>query len=356
MKTTIYTVAFLTVMALGVDTPVLGQDIHFSQPGLSPQLLNPALTGAFLGSIRVITHYREQWRSIAKPYQTFAFSGDTKLFAEKWERGLMGAGIQIFNDRFGTTGVGQTLAVASLAYFSALNRHNYLSAGLQGGVVQHSIKVEALQWGNQYDEATPGFNPNSPSGETTTPGNDIYGDFNAGVAWQYFSESTTMTSNDGVRVKAGIAVFHSAKPQYSFYELNSDPLYRKIVAHADASIGIKNANIAALPEATLLFQGPSKEILVGLLVRYRLKEGSKITGFVQETAISLGGSYRLNDAFIPSVQFEFANFAFAVAYDVNVSGLNKASNGQGGLEIALRYINPNPFKYSTPRLERRSLL
>jgi len=34
-----------------------------------------------------------------------------------------------------------------------------------------------------------------------------------------------------------------------------------------------------------------------------------------------------------------------ISYDVNVSSLKTASNGQGGIELSLRYMSPNPFRY-----------
>ena len=62
--------------------------------------------------------------------------------------------------------------------------------------------------------------------------------------------------------------------------------------------------------------------------------------------------YRTGDAFIPTVMLEVASFSVGISYDVNVSGLTEASNGKGGMEISLRFINPNPFsaKRSTPML------
>ncbi|MFH1319390.1 MAG: type IX secretion system membrane protein PorP/SprF, partial [Bacteroidota bacterium] len=94
-----------------------------------------------------------------------------------------------------------------------------------------------------------------------------------------------------------------------------------------------------------LMQGPSTEIDLGCMVRYTLREESRYTGLLKETAILIGGYFRVGDAVIPSVMFEIANFAIGVSYDVNISGLKSVSTGRGGAEISLRYINPNPFRY-----------
>ena len=76
-----------------------------------------------------------------------------------------------------------------------------------------------------------------------------------------------------------------------------------------------------------------------------LREESKYTGIFREMAISVGGYYRVGDAFAPSVEFEIASFAIGFSYDLNVSDLTAATGGNGGPEIFIRIINPNPFTY-----------
>ena len=66
-------------------------------------------------------------------------------------------------------------------------------------------------------------------------------------------------------------------------------------------------------------------------------------------AIAVGTLYRVGDAAIPSVLIEVGSFALGVSYDVNISGLNSVSNGKGGIEIVLRFVNPNPFSYGQGR-------
>lgn len=43
------------------------------------------------------------------------------------------------------------------------------------------------------------------------------------------------------------------------------------------------------------------------------------------------------------MELEIASFSLGFAYDLNVSGLTAATNGNGGPEIFIRFINPNPF-------------
>ena len=43
--------------------------------------------------------------------------------------------------------------------------------------------------------------------------------------------------------------------------------------------------------------------------------------------------------------FEIGNFEFGISYDLNVSQLRASSNMRGGMELSLRFVNPNPFSY-----------
>jgi hypothetical protein len=95
----------------------------------------------------------------------------------------------------------------------------------------------------------------------------------------------------------------------------------------------------------VLLQGPAKEINMGLLARVMLRAASKYTGIYKESAISLGAYYRIGDAIIPSLLLEFGSFAIGMGYDVNISRLKAATQARGGMEISIRYINPNPFMY-----------
>lgn len=94
-------------------------------------------------------------------------------------------------------------------------------------------------------------------------------------------------------------------------------------------------------------QGKSNEIFLGSLFKYILKEDSKYTGNIKASAVSLGIFYRNKDALIPTFFFEIGQYSLGLSYDINTSALKQASNGRGGFEISLRFINPNPFFYKS---------
>jgi len=301
---------YVIALCLGlIPSLTWGQDMHFSQFMESPLTLNPALTGSFNGDIRIITNYKDQWRSVANPYQTFSLSYDMGLLKEQIETGRLAAGLVIYRDMAGDTKYGTTLANFSTSYQVHLNDNNGLSAGLQAGFAQKTMDNTVLEWPNQYDAGVGGHNSSFSSEETMPIENFTYLDISSGLVWSYAQENATMASNDDFMMRLGISMYHANKPKFSFSDALQQKLPAKLSIHGDAKIGIKNTNLALVPSVMVLLQGASKQILMGNMFRYRLSDESKYTGFIKESAVFLGGHYRIGDAFIPSVYFEISSFS-----------------------------------------------
>jgi hypothetical protein len=81
------------------------------------------------------------------------------------------------------------------------------------------------------------------------------------------------------------------------------------------------------------------------MARYMLKEDSRITGYIQGSALSLGAYYRNKDAFILQALLEFGPYALGVSYDATTSDLRTASNGFGSFEVSLRWVQWKWFYY-----------
>ena len=332
-----YTKTILPLMLfMAYYCEVKGQDIHFSQYNQTPLIINPALTGMFNGNQRVLINYKDQWRSVTTPYTTYALSFDMAILKKKWEKGNLGIGVFAFSDKAGDLGFRTTQLNISLSAIINLNEKNKLSAGLQGGMAQRSVDYAKIKTDNQYVNGT--YDPTFASGEASNFTSTSFGDFTAGMVWGY-----TNTEKNHY-TKLGAAIYHFNKPEQDLYQLVQDRLYSRVAIHGSASVALKSKNWAIVPSFVYLVQGPTAELYLGSLIRYKLKEGSKYTKLKKETAISIGCFYRAGDAIIPTVLFEIASFAVGFSYDVNTSGLKAASSGNGGFEISLRFVNPNPFK------------
>ena len=249
------------------------------------------------------------------------------------KNGSLGAGISVLSDKAGDLSFGTTQVNLSISANKSVDNNNNISVGLQGGFAQRGIDPAKEQWGDQYDPTNPdGFNSSSNTGNKEPLELFAFGDFAAGILWNYTPES--------FRAHAGIALFHLNQPNQSFgSDYGEGKLNAKLVFHGGSEIYLKESTIAVIPKFLILSQGSQNEITVGSLVKYVLQESSKYTGWVDEIAVYLGGWYRFGDAFILNGRFDYKNFALGISYDVNISGLTVASASKGGPEFSLIYIN-----------------
>ncbi len=339
------TIKALSILVLLAGNLVIAQDLHFSQFNQAPLLLNPANAGGSAADQRAILNYKDQWRSVAKAYRTYAFSFDMSLSKKMKSTNYLGLGINVFADRSGDVNLATTQADLFVAYHMKLNSKNYLSGGIRGGVSQRSIDPNAMEWGNQYDPNMAGYNSSFSSNENMQFDNFLHADFAGGVNWNYASKDATLSSNDALKANVGFSVMHINAPKLDYNVLSEEErLYTRYIVHAKLSQGIKNTHLQLQPSGYFQTKRTSREIVVGTSVRYILKEESKYTDLVKGAAVSVGAHYRVQDALIISSLFEFGKFALGASYDINISGLTKASRARGGFEIALQFRTPNPFK------------
>ncbi len=334
----------LLLPALLIPPVLFAQDIHFSQYYYSPATMNPSMAGAFNGDLRAGINYKEQWKSVATAYKTSAAAVDVKMFKKKWTNGFVGVGLSFFSDKAGDSEMGTTQVNLSVASTRYLNESNSIAAGFQAGYAQRSFSYDKLYWDNQYDpNSSTGYNTSLPSNESFTATKFPFFDFATGVSWNFGQGEMYSTANNQFKANAGVSYYHVNKPKYSFYGDPDERLHSKIIVHGGGLVGLKNTNTSVVPSFFYARQGGAQEIVFGTSFRYMLSEDSRYTGRIKESALSLGGHYRVGDAIIVSTMFEMSNYAVGISYDVNTSGLKAASSGKGGMEFFLRYITPNPY-------------
>jgi len=317
------------------------QDVHFTMFHVAPTVINPAAAGVFDGTFRASANFKTQWGSIANPYNTFSFTGEGALFKNKGRNAHMGVALNAYRDVAGTTNFGTTkinLSVSSILY---MNDNNTASIGLTGGWAQRTIAPGNLQWDSQFNGQA--YDPFLPSNENYAFENSSNFDFSAGAMWAYGTSASNIASFNKTTAHVGFAYHHLARPELRSYYGSSEKLYSRIAIHADLHYASGYSKLGLRPRLTAFFQGPSREINIGMMFRYLINEGSKYTGNVQGFAISAGGYYRVGDAISPSIEIELAGFSLGYAYDLNTSGLTVASRGRGGSEIYIKFQNPNPF-------------
>ena len=320
------------------------QDIHTSQIQEYDYLYNPAMVGNFKGNYRANLSSRSQWSSINKAFQTYSFSADAGFFKNKWKSGNLGVGLSANSDNAGNGFLKSNNVNIGLSGVVNLNKKNNLSMGILSSFTQSSIDPSAIIWGTQFDGNS--YNSNLPTQEMFFSDQFSFFDVSAGLAWSFSKQERNLASYDETRFQLGLAAYHLNSPKM-YNQISTDTLFRRYVLYGKGFIGLSNSNTALLPHVLVQKQGPNMEILAGTYFRIRIKEASKVTGFVKESALSLGASWRYGDAIIPAVVFELSSYSIGLSYDVNISNLNSATNMMGGLEITFRFLNPSPFAYKS---------
>jgi type IX secretion system PorP/SprF family membrane protein len=318
------------------------QDIHFSQYYNSPLNLNPAMTGVMDCNIRLVGNYRSQWASVLRSnaFKTFAVSYDQKIPVGRYDYFSFGLGL--WGDKAGAVSFATNQVKLSASYSKRMgggrNSGHYLVVGAEGGVAQRSINFVAAQYGTQYDAATGTYDAGRPSNETFTRDNIVFGDFGAGLLW--FSNFAEHTS-----VYGGLAMTHLNSPSVSFKDgaTNSNEevvIYPKFTFHAGGEVPL-GEKMTLVPSFVSFFQGPNMEINPGASFKFLMNQNRR-----SYQAFQLGAWYRIgkhfdkpvtSDAIILATRFEYETFTLGLSYDINISPLRVASNGNGGFEFSLGY-------------------
>jgi predicted porin len=164
--------------------------------------------------------------------------------------------------------------------------------------------------------------------------------------------------NKNTNYYVGGAYHHLNRPNQSFsgtdiagiFIRNTDLIFTRITVHAGGEFPVA-PNLGVLPGIIYMKQGPAFQINGGNSFRFTLNDNpgeyqafqvglwariaSKEVGTNGGTTASSGGV--LVDAAILSARFDFNDISLGFSYDVNVSPLKAASNGQGAFEFSLQY-------------------
>lgn len=324
-------------------TNINAQDIHFSQIKYSPLNLNPALAGAN-NNVNAVVNYKNQWMSVSRPFQTIGASFDMRMPTNNEDpAGDLALGVNLFNDNGGDSRLNTFYGSLNLAYHLMLNKNSALGGGIYAGVGQRNFKTNDLQWGSQYD----GFehNPGLSSGEFfDDQQSHLHFDAGMGLIYTYVDHEARVTGDEAVFFNGGIGVFHLNRPNYSFIGNDDEKLFMRWSIFADGLIPLENSDVSFLPGIYYNRQGFAQELIFGSHVRVLLKQQAKHTGFISSISMSFGVFYRMKDALISKLMFQFDRYMIGLSYDSNFSNLTPVSNTRGGFEVFLRYSVP-PFRF-----------
>jgi len=318
----------LIFIAVFVLSPTQAQDVHFSQFYASPITLNPAMTGLMNNCHRVVVNYRNQYPTLYNTYNDFAISYDAALMRGMMKNDFIGAGIMFINDTQGDGSLSNMQLMASFAFHKAVDPNGkvLISIGAQAGWMNKSINFGDLVFESQFDGND--FNPAIPNGEAVE--RTSFSNFDLRLGGMV---SANVSKTLGIYGGAGY--YHVFKPEERFLTAVDGTDYRlapRLVVHMGADIS-PNKIVSISPNLLFQSQNGNREIVIGSNVGYHFSDGRKSTG----TSIYGGLAYRVGSDITALVGAEFDQLKFGVSYDVNVSGLSNASQGQGGIEFSIGY-------------------
>ncbi len=313
------------------------QDIHFSQFDMQPLVVNPAFTGMFFGKVRVNAIYRSQWGSVTVPYKTYGASVDLPI-STNGNGDYLAAGLQAYKDQAGDGNLSNFTGLVSVAYHKTFGG-NYgsdykgadLAVGLQAGYAQKSIDLSKLFFGDEFHNGA--FSQGTTHEYLNGLSNSVsYYLMNAGIC---FSQAT----GEKFSYTLGLAANNINQPTDAILKKeNSEAVLNMRFTGELGVVWNVGDKLSLRPAFLLQSQASASEMIFGNEFHYAMTGQLGDTHFTP--AVFLGGWLRNEDAVLITAGIEYANFRVGLGYDYNISSLNTVSNGNGGLEIALRYINP----------------
>ncbi|MBR1784305.1 MAG: PorP/SprF family type IX secretion system membrane protein [Bacteroidales bacterium] len=311
IKGTLASMAAAAMLALAPAT-ARGQDQHFSMLDLDPMLFNPAYSGFFDGKGRYGAVYRNQWASVAAPFQTLTVSAEQSLFRSARNRNGMSLGLWVSADRAGSLSYGTTTANLVVSYYQALgDGDDLVSVAVEGGGGQVGYNPGGIVVGD----------PSEPFATTHA----LYPTLGAGAAW--FREWDTR-----LYTKLGFSARNLNQPAIGLLEGSDERLARRWNVYARAEWR-KWRQLGLLPVVGFQRQGGYSELVYGADVRWYLDEHPSTY-----LVLSAGVVARHADAASINLGVLWKRWTFAFSYDANFSRLSSASHTLGAFELGVVYL------------------
>lgn len=310
------------------------QDLHWSQPTAIPVYQNPAFS-ALAGKYSLGISHRDQWHAIDKSYRTYALSGDYR-FEPRPQKAALAVGSLIYRDAAAGGAYLSYAGGVSVAAHLPVNLRSRVALGLSGQINQFRVDADNYTWGSQFDGQ--GYNPALGTGEEKGGFKKTFGDLGAGVAYIHHKVVGILGDNNPGFFMAGYSIVHLNRPPIAVVGGNERLAPRHTLMIS--TVGDISGNLGLKSTFLVYRQGKMTEVTGGLVLRFGVGQLSRYTGIRKHSYFSTGMLYRLNDALIPSMEFEKPEWSIILSYDINVSRLSPASRYLGGLELTLRLKSP----------------
>ncbi|MEL6658675.1 MAG: PorP/SprF family type IX secretion system membrane protein [Bacteroidota bacterium] len=332
------------------------QDPHFSQFYSAPLQMNPAMTGVFPGEYRFTANYRTQnyavlgnqsYRSIAASFEGRRRVGRDDFYS---------LGVAVLRDQVGESNFSRSRAVISGSYLKHLGSgrsrgsDQFLIGGAQLGVGQWTFDWNNLWFSEQFNDnpalGNIGIDFGAVNGENfAATETDLFLEFNAGVLYYNVIDEDNSFYIGG-------AMHHLNEPNVSFFDDQSEKLFRRIVGQIGGQVGLTR-ELGLLPALAVMSQGPSFLTIGGLNLRYSNRDWREIAirAGLWGRVVNQGESGMGFESAVVSAILEVERWQFGLSYDITVSDLSVTNNSRGAFELSLIYVHPSKerFKVICPK-------
>lgn len=333
---------FLLFSLLCFAWSLQAQDIHFTMFNMSPLTVNPAHTGAFLGTIRIGGIYRSQWNSSlgGDGYSTPSVYADSPFLAVgKKKRDWLGIGVAIVQDNAGTNGLKTNSFLLSGAFHKTLDKKgdHVLTLGIHQGNFSRQIDdAEVLTEQGIIDGGRLGF---VGGGEDIDDSPKTFRDFAGGLMIKSaINEKTNLT--------LGSSFFYITQPDQSLVTFSQRPDTTSMGGGSgkapegnNQKPSLINAHGAVAFQATDKWTvEPSAIFRITKGLTETILQGNAGYKFNDNLTFLMGAGYRFGDAAHLIGGVDYQGWKVLLSYDFTTSPLANDGRIRNGFEIAAQYI------------------
>lgn len=300
------------------------QDPNFSQFIASPLSINPALTSNGESSWRAMSNVRTQWVGIGSSYITQSLSVDGKL-KKLDDDNYLGIGGMVIAEKAMDGIFKSTYLNINTAYHLSLdNKGNGFAVGL--GYINNNTRIDFSQLSFDQQLSSIGFDRTLPAGEPSLSNATSFSSACAGIMYTYDNENTFLN--------VGAAGYRFVKSNRSVLDDKTQYVSPRYDIHADFGTALNdrvNLNVSAVH----MIQNGTSNTSIG--TSFGLVQNSNDYNSEQLRMFNLGMFYKLGNAIIPYVGYNYNAFQFGFSYDVNVSSVKSGSMSARSFEISFMY-------------------
>ncbi len=299
------------------------QDIHFSNFYTNTLNVNPAETGYFTGHYRFCLAYRDQYRTVANPYQTITANFDGKIIKRYWNY-VIGYGLLMNFDKAGDANYNTIQIGVPLAQHLQFNGKTLIiSYGILPALYYNSLDYTYLTFQEQFTGTQ--YDPDIEISEAIDMNSTTFFDLSAGI-------QATYKPKNNLSYTLGVAFYNINHPNISFYKEDNVQLKSRYLFHGNAILGV-TSNIDVIPGFKMQFQGKQHEFHFGGMGIFYFDDTD-----ISQVQTGVWFRSKNKDAVIFGLGCRYQNLDIMFNYDLNISSLKTASNGHGAMEVTLSYI------------------